>query len=102
MALESVQAVRQAELKAAQIEKEASSKREAILAEAKQRSKNLVDTKISEAQMKAENDLKAAERRSMEMMEEAKKRAENEVILMRELVKNKEQGAIELVLSSLI
>lgn len=102
MALESVQAVRQAELKAAQIEKDASAQREALLADAKQKAKDLADTRMKEAHAKAENDLKAAERRSMELLEEAKKKAEKEVIFMKELVKNKEQAAIELVLSNLI
>lgn len=102
MALESVQAVRQAELKAAQIEKDALAAKEALLSETRQKAKDLVDSKVKEAQAKAENDLRAAERRSMELMEEAKLRAEKEVIFMKELVKNKEQAAIDLVLSSLI
>jgi F0F1-type ATP synthase membrane subunit b/b' len=102
MALESVQAVRQAELKAAQIEKDALAAKEALLSETRQKAKDLVDSKVKEAQAKAENDLRAAERRSMELMEEVKLRAEKEVIFMKELVKNKEQAAIDLVLSSLI
>ncbi len=102
MALEAVQAVRQAELKAAQIEKEASAAKEALLSEAKQKANKLIDTRVKEAQAKAEQELKAAERRSMELMEEAKAKAEKEIVFMKEIVKSKEQAAINLVLSSLI
>ncbi len=102
MALESVQAVRQAELQAAQIEKEAIAKKEALLADAKQKAKEFIETRMKEAQAKAENDLKAAERRSMELLEDAKQKADKEVLFMKELVMNKEQAAIELVLTNLI
>jgi F0F1-type ATP synthase membrane subunit b/b' len=102
MAIESVQAVRRAEVNAAQIEKEASAKRESILEEAKQKAKVLVTSRVKEAQAKAEDDLNKAGRRSMEIMEEAKVKAEKEVIFMKELVKNKEQAAIDLVLANVI
>ena len=102
MALESVQAVRQAELNAALIEKEAAAKREALITEAKQNAKLLVSSRIKEAQAKAENDLTTTGRQSMDIMEEAKTRAEKEVVFMKELVKNKEQAAIDLVLTIVI
>ncbi len=102
MALESVQAVRQAELNAARIEKEASVKREALLSDARQKAKDLVASSIREAQVKADKDLSTAYSRSTRLLEEAQARAEKEVMFMKELVMNKEQAAIDLVLSNVI
>lgn len=102
MAIESVQAVRRAEVNAAQLEKETLAKKEAILEEARQKAKALVTSRVKEAQAKAEDDLNKAGRRSTEILEEAKIKAEKEVIFMKELVKNKEQAAIDLVLANVI
>jgi F0F1-type ATP synthase membrane subunit b/b' len=102
MAIESVQAVRRAEVNAAQLEKEALTQKETILEEARQKAKTLVTSSVKEAQAKAENDLNIAGRRSTEIMEEAKIKAEKEIIFMKELVKNKEQAAIDLVLANVI
>ncbi len=102
MVQETVQAVRKAELNAAQTEKEALAKKEAILEAAKQEAKALISSRVKDAQRKAEEALKQAESRSKDILEESKIRAEKEVIFMRELVNNKEQAAIELVLTNVI
>ena len=102
MVSESVQAVRKAEVNAAQIEKEALAKKEAILETAKQSAKSLVATRIKEAQVKAEAAVRQAEDRSKEILEESKSKAEKEVSFMKEIMKSKEQAAIDLVLASVI
>jgi hypothetical protein len=55
-----------------------------------------------EASLNAEKELNAARFKGNEMMEEVKNRAENEVLLMKEMLKDKEQAAIRLVISTII
>jgi len=102
MAKETVQAVRQAELNAAQFEKNANMQREAILQEAEQNAKTMINSMTREAIEKAESNLSAARHRGTETLEAAKLRAETEVLLIKEMIKEKEQSAIDLVLSNVI
>ncbi|MBH1942350.1 hypothetical protein I5677_15720 [Mobilitalea sibirica] len=102
MAKETVQAVRQAELNAAQIEKDANLKKDAILMEAQQKATNLISSMTKEAQDKAAKALKDAELRGAEMVEAAKLKAEKEIMLMNEMLKDKEKAAIKLVISEVI
>jgi V/A-type H+/Na+-transporting ATPase subunit G/H len=102
MAMETVQAVRQAELNAAQLEKEAIQKRELILAEAQQNAKSMITSMTKEALAKAEQKLLEANGQGAKRMETSKQNAEKEVLLMKEMLKSKEQEAIKLVLSSVI
>lgn len=102
MAKETVQAVRQAELNAAQIEKEAFVKKEAILLEAQQNAKTMITSMTREAIAKAESDISAARHRGTENLEAARIKAEKEVLLIKEMIKGKEQAAINLVLSNVI
>jgi len=102
MAKETVQAVRQAELNATQKEREAIEKKEAIISEAQQNAKIMVTDMTKEALEKAERNLTFANQRGIEMMEAAKQKAENEVLLMKEMAKGKEEAAINLVLSNVI
>jgi vacuolar-type H+-ATPase subunit H len=102
MAIETVQAVRQAELNAAQMEKEDVNKQNFILSKAQEDAKLEISTITKKAIDKAEADLKQAEQRGTELMETAVQRAENEISLLKELVKSKEQQAIDLVLSEVI
>lgn len=102
MPKETVQAVRKAELSAAQIEKDALAQKEAILLEAQQNAKALVTSKVKEAQAKAEKDFKEVDRRSLESIEDAKLKAESEVLQLKKSIKNKEQVAIDLVLKKVL
>ena len=102
MAKETVKAVRSAELSAVQIEKEAEHKKEEILLDAQQKAKSIIVSMTKEAQSKAERDLREAKEQGMAIMAAGKQRAENEIRLLNEMVKNKEQAAIELVLSNVI
>lgn len=102
MALDTVQAVRQAELNAANKEKEALLKKESILLEAQHEAKEIVASRVKEAQMLSEKKLKDANDKGAERLEAAKRKADQEVLILQEMVKSKEQAAIDLIISSLI
>lgn len=102
MAKEIVQAVRQAELNAVEKDKEALLVKEKILSEAQQEAKTLIATMAKRANDTAERALELANQQGVAMIEEAKKRADKEVIIMKEMAKNKEEAAINLVLSNVI
>lgn len=102
MAKETVQAVRQAEEKAAQIEKEAAAKGEALIQKARVDAKNLVTTMTKDVLSNGEKDLEKVQLQSKALMEAAVQKAEKEILLLKEMVKSKEQAAIDLVLSEVI
>ena len=102
MAKETVQAVRQAELNAAQIEKDATVKKDAILSKAQEEAKISISSITKDALAKAKQDLERAEVQGAEFMEIAVQRVEQEILMLKEMVKGKEQVAIDLVLSEVI
>jgi vacuolar-type H+-ATPase subunit H len=102
MALDTVQAVRQAELNAANKEKEALLKKESILIEAQHEAKEIVASRVKETQMLSEKKLKDANDKGVKRLEAAKSKADQEVLILQEMVKSKEQAAIDFIISSLI
>ncbi len=102
MAIEIVQAVRQAEQEAGKLEKEASFKADAIIQKANEEGKLLVTAMTKEILVNAEKELEQAQRQGSELMVTAVQKAEKEIILLKEIVKSKEQAAINLVLSEVI
>lgn len=102
MAKETVQAVRQAELNAAQIERDAVLQKEAMISDAGLNAKTLITSMTKQAMEKAEQDLAAAVKRGNQMLEEAKTKADNEVLLMKEMALMKEEAAVNLILSNVI
>jgi len=102
MAKETVEAVRQAELNAAQKEREAFQKKELILSEAQQNAKSMVSSITKEALLKAERNLALANQQGLERMEASKLKAVSEVLLMKEMAQRKEEAAIKLVLLTAI
>jgi UDP-N-acetylmuramyl tripeptide synthase len=102
MAKETVQAVRQAEILAAQKEKDALLRKDEIIAQAGQNAKALVTSMTKQALDKAGHNLAAADQRGKEMLEAARLKAESEVLVMNEMVQRKEEAAIKLILSSVI
>jgi V/A-type H+/Na+-transporting ATPase subunit G/H len=102
VAKEIVQAIDQAEQEAAQIEKEASVKAEAIISKAKEDGKSLINAMTNEVLAKAEQDLNQAKAQVDEIMEAAVKKAEEEIFLLKENVKGREQAAVDFILSELI
>ncbi len=102
MAKEAVQAVRQAEMNAADIEKEAIRKKEVIITETQQKARDLIASATSQATTKAEQNLALAEQKGKELLEAARQKAEDEITLLKEIAKNKEEAAISIVLSNII
>jgi len=102
MAKETVEAVRQAELRAQEKEKEALQKKEAIISEAEKKAKELIASMVKEANAKADKDLANARTRADEIIKEARAKSEKEIVLVKELAKMKEESAINLVLSEVI
>ena len=102
MAKETVLAVRQAEEKAAQIEKEATLKGEEMIQKAKDEAKILVSSMTKENLKAAEKKLADTQITGEKLMKEALQKAEKEIILLKEIVKSKEQSAINLCLSEVI
>ena len=102
MAKETVQAVRNAELSAVKKEKEVIQKKEAILVEAQQTAKKIIASMTNKAQDKAGRDLEEAVRQGVELTESAKQKVEKEICFIKEMVKSKEQAAIDLVISNVV
>lgn len=102
MAKETVQAVRQAELNAAQKEKDAILRKEEILSKARQDASEMIASMTKDAREKAEAKIKAAELQGSKMLEDAKLKAESEVLIITEMAKRKEEAAINLVLTTVI
>ncbi len=102
MAKETVQAVRQAEMNAAEMEKEAIKKKEVIIADTHLEANNLVNNIVRQATEKAEQKLALAEEKGKELFEAARQKAEKEVALLKEIAGNKEEAAISIILSNII
>lgn len=102
MAKETVQAVRQVELNALQIQKDADLKKDEILINAEQEAKQLVAAKTKQALAKAEQDLLIANQQGMQLIEAAKQKGEKEVLFLKETADLKEQEAIKMIISCVI
>lgn len=102
MAQETIQAVRHAELIAEQQEKQAVSEAKELIAAAEKEAKEIISamTKKSLADAKKASD--EALRQGEVMMQEARTRAEKEIALQQELLNQKEENAIQLVISELV
>lgn len=102
MARETIEAVLRAEENAAQVEKDAVTKGEALVQKAKEDAKSLVASMTKEKTSQSESNLKAAHVQVDMFIETAIKKAEQDIVMLNEIVKNKEQSAISLVLKSVL
>lgn len=102
MAKETVQTIRKAEIAATEAEKEALKKKEAIILEAQQKASEMTDAMINGVQDKAQKEYEKAVQKGREMTEAARLGAEREISILKELVKNKEEAAIDLVISTVV
>lgn len=102
MAQETIQAVRQAELIAEQKEKEALIQAKETVANAEKEAKDLVSTMTKKSLLNAKKASDAALLEGEQMVKEAGKKAEKEIALLNQLLKQKEEKAIELVISALV
>lgn len=102
MAKESVDAIREAELKAAQIEKEAMNEKNAILLKAEEEAEKIISSMTENAYAQSQEQLKKAHEQGEAYMEAAVLRAERQISLMKDVVREKEQEVINLILSEVI
>ena len=102
MAMETVQAVRQAELEAAKKEKEALKESEVMISKAEIEAQVLLSSMKKLEQEKADKNLYKADEKAKESMKISLQQAEQDVISIRNMVEGKEQEAISLVLSTII
>ncbi len=102
MAMETVEAVRQAELNAAQKEKDALNKKDEIISEAGRNAKALAASRTKQAMEEAEQELEAANQKGNGILQAAKLKAEKEVLIMREMAKAREEAVINMVLQAVI
>lgn len=102
MAKETVEAVRQAENKAIQIENDAVIKHDSIILQAQKEAESIISSLTKEAKKIAEQNSKQAQIQGEEFKKNAEIKAENEILLLKELTKSKEQETIHLILSEVI
>ncbi len=102
MAKESVDAIREAELKAAQIEKEAINEKNAILLKAEEEAEKIISSMTEKALSQYEDELKKAQMQGESYMEAAVLRAERQISLMQDAVREKEKEVIKLILSEVV
>jgi vacuolar-type H+-ATPase subunit H len=102
MAQETIEAIRSAELAAEQSERDAAAQCEGILAEAQKQANELYNKMIREAKEKAGSGLETAQRQGDSLAADALRQAENEMDILRKISMNKEQAAVQLILSELV
>lgn len=102
MAMETVQAVRQAELEAAKKEKEAVKESEVMISKAEIEAQVLLSSMKKLEQEKADKNLYKANEKAKELMQISLQQAEQDIISLRKMVEGKEQDAILLVLAEII
>ena len=102
MAIETVQSVRQAELLAAQKEKDAESEAEKIIMESETEAKQHLAFIRKSAQENAQKAFENAKIQADTMLETSLEEAQKEIEKLRLDVKEKEKEAINLVLTELI
>lgn len=102
MAMETVQAVRQAEIEAALKEKEAAKQSELIILDAEKKAEAILSSMKKTSHERAEQNLLEANVKAKEFMDIALRDAQNEIISIKEMVKMKEKEAVSLVLSEII
>lgn len=102
MAKDIVEAVRNAELKANQTEKNAYSESEQIIKKAENDAKVFSAAQVKEAEERAEAMLKTAELQSKKLFEKANNEALQEIAALNSKAKQKEAEAVKLVYSELV
>lgn len=102
MAKDTVEAIRQAEQKALQLEKDTALQQEVILQKAKEEAEHIVAAAVKEVLEIAKLDMEKAVVQGKKIMEDATNRAEKEILQLKERVKAKEPETLSLIVSSII
>ena len=99
---EALEAIRGAEQKADQMGKDAPAKSDKIIADARNEANSRYEKRISEARGKAGSDLEAAKQQGENLIAEALRQAEKETETLRTSAEEKEQKAIQWILSNIL
>ena len=102
MAQDMIQAVRQAELSAEQIEKSAASESEVILKKAQMQTEQLIAYMTEEAKKQAEKALEDAKTKGEAMMKEALDSVNQELAVLQQNAKANEDKAVQAIMAELI
>lgn len=102
LAKEAVEAIRRAEQEADQIVKDASAKGAKMIADAKNEANGRYEKRISEAREKARIDLEAAGQQGADLITKTLRQAEKETESLRKSAEEKEQTAIQWILSNIL
>ena len=101
MAMESVEAVRQAERHAAQTEKDAAQRQQELIAQAEADARTRIGQMTSNAQAQAQKELQMAQEKADALLSEARESVRLEINRMNDSVKDRERAAVELVMSAI-
>jgi vacuolar-type H+-ATPase subunit H len=102
VAKETVEAIRSAELNAAEIEKDALKKSESIILKARENAMSLKTSMVNEALKKAEKDVSETVQQGEEKIGFVKENVQKEILLLKKMSEEREAEAIKLVLSHII
>lgn len=102
LANQAVEAIRQAEQKAQELEQQASIKAAEIIHSAKERASALAEENADQAQKEALAQVETAHRQEEAVMRQSLQQAEQEISALRLLVKEREPQAVQTVLTELI
>ena len=102
MAMETVQAVRQAEFEAVNREKVSAEESDVMISKAEIQAQALLSSMKKSEQEKADKNINMADEKAKEFMKISLQQAEQEIICIRKMVEGKVQEAISLVLSEII
>lgn len=102
MAKEIVEAIRQGEINANQMEKDAFTKKDAIILKAKEDKDALISSARKKALLEAEKALQESKEQEELDRKDALEKAEKKIAMLQEIVKGKEKAAIDLILSEVL
>ena len=99
MAKETIQSIKEAELKAEQIGRDAHRESEELIHNAIKEGQTIVSNMEKETKLQSKKELEAANNQGKRLMKEVLEKTEKEIVLLKELAKGKEKEAIQLVIS---
>lgn len=102
MALETIQVVKQAELEAENQQKEALLLSKDIIAKAEKQGKELISSMVKEATEEAKKAERNAEEKASIKKAEAAARVEQNIKILQDQIREKEEKAVELVIAALV
>ena len=102
MAKETIETIRQAEIRAEQREKDAQAKAEEIVAKAHEEAESMQKSMTGKAREEAAAALKKAGAQGEEMMAQAQREVEQEVLNLQKEISLKESQAVSMIVAELV